>query len=173
VLGEEDALLPLGGRLLLAFGHADGRTGGVRDVLMEDCEVEGVCQTYAPLTYRNKSCVQGCATWRSKDWMSFGYSTSVSTVPRASFGTSTPRVLLGTDQAIFPVWFDYLRFPISTTTTAGDHYINLEGIRLIYDLPVTALDELVVPSARKIIENGQLFILKEGRKYNALGQLVR
>lgn len=81
--------------------------------------------------------------------------------------------LLGTDQAIFPVWFDYLRFPISTTTTAGDHYINLEGIRLIYDLPVTALDEPVVPSARKIIEDGQLFILKDGRKYNALGQLVR
>lgn len=83
--------------------------------------------------------------------------------------------LLGNDPAIFPVYMDYVRFPLLTTTTAGDHHLYLEGIQLIYNGvvdPVTALDNVSTSSAKKIMVDGQLIILKNGQRYNALGQKI-
>lgn len=84
--------------------------------------------------------------------------------------------LLGTDPAIFPVHMDYVRFPLLTTTTAGQHHLYMEGIELIYsdvEDPVSALDEVHTSDAVKQLVNGQIVIRKGDRLYNALGQELR
>lgn len=84
--------------------------------------------------------------------------------------------LLGTDQAIFPVWFDYIRFPLLTTTTAGQHHILFGGIRLIYNLPDAPADGLSLPAtgrdAEKRMEDGHVIIRSGGRTYSPDGLLL-
>lgn len=83
--------------------------------------------------------------------------------------------LVGNDPAIFPLFFDYLRFPIETTTTDGLHHIWLDGISLIYkDItdPVSALDQLPAGARVKKLQDGQVIITIAGRTYNAQGQRI-
>lgn len=105
---------------------------------------------------------------------SFVSSTSIAQGERAVIDVPVAD-FLGTDPAIFPIFMDYVRFPLETTTTVGDHHLYLEGIQLIYngvEDPVSALDDLSAQHAQKVLEDGQIIILKNGRKYNALGQIV-
>lgn len=84
--------------------------------------------------------------------------------------------LLGTDPAIFPVYMDYIRFPLLTTTSVGQHHLYLEGVQLVYndvEDPVSAIEQVHASDAVKQLINGQLVIRKGDRLFNALGQEIR
>ena len=85
------------------------------------------------------------------------------------------RETFGDDVAIFPLWMEYINFLVDTKTTNGDHYIDISPIEFVYDeYRESALrDEQVLPKGtNKIIENGQVLIIRDGVRYTVLGTEV-
>ena len=85
------------------------------------------------------------------------------------------RETFGDDVAIFPLWMEYINFLVDTKTTNGDHYIDLSPIEFVYDAYTeSALRDLkgMQTGAVKRIENGQLYILRDGVRYTVLGTAV-
>ena len=83
------------------------------------------------------------------------------------------RETFGDDPAIYPLWLDYINFSVDTKTTTGAHQIVLSPIELIYNeypAPESAIQNAAaVTHARKIMENGQLLIVRDGVRYTVLG----
>mgnify|MGYP002622267220 CR=1 FL=1 len=84
------------------------------------------------------------------------------------------RETFGDDPAIFPLWLEYINFLVDTKTTTGTHNITLWPIELIYNeyvesaLPCTSAE----PTARKILDNGQLLIIHNNTRYTLLGTAI-
>jgi len=87
----------------------------------------------------------------------------------------------GTDPAIYPLHLEYINITLATTTAAGEQVIHLSPITLYYDglLPSddisTADPSCIVhcASCTKFIKDGQVFILRNGQLYDALGREVK
>lgn len=82
------------------------------------------------------------------------------------------RETFGDDIAIFPLWMEYINFLVDTKTTNGAHYIDLSPIEFVYsEYTESALRDVqsLQTGAVKRIENGQLYILRDGVRYTVLG----
>ena len=78
----------------------------------------------------------------------------------------------GTDVAIYPLHFELVKLYLSASTEEGERYITLPGILQIYGSLTTDLQGgMLSPSstAKKVIENGQLFIYRNNQVYTILG----
>ena len=77
----------------------------------------------------------------------------------------------GTDVAIYPLHFELVKMFLNTSTEVGEHYVALPGIQLLYgDADETDVDNVLSSqSTAKFIENGQLFIQRNGKIYTVLG----
>lgn len=77
----------------------------------------------------------------------------------------------GTDVAIYPLHFELVKMFLNTSTEVGEHYVTLPGIQLLYgDADETDVDNVLSSqSTAKFIENGQLFIQRNGKIYTVLG----
>lgn len=85
--------------------------------------------------------------------------------------------VFGSDAAIFPLWFEYVNFMVDTKTTAASHTVSLCPITLVYNAyhqdPVIpeGIEALQAEGQTiKMIENGHVFIIRNGRRYTILGQ---
>jgi len=86
------------------------------------------------------------------------------------------RETFGDDIAIFPLWLEYINFLVDTKTTNGAHTINLKPIELVYSeyAGESALQNTAADSrSRKILEEGQMLIERDGVRYTVLGTEVR
>ena len=82
------------------------------------------------------------------------------------------RETFGDDIAIFPLWMEYINFLVDTKTTNGAHYIDLSPIEFVYSEYIeSALRDVQSLQTRAVkrIENGQLYILRDGVRYTVLG----
>ncbi|MBO5405581.1 MAG: phosphodiester glycosidase family protein [Paludibacteraceae bacterium] len=77
----------------------------------------------------------------------------------------------GTDVAIYPLHFELVKMFLNTSTEVGERYVALPGIQLLYgDADETDVDNVLSSqSTAKFIENGQLFIQRNGKIYTVLG----
>lgn len=83
--------------------------------------------------------------------------------------------LFQAEAATYPIFLDYLRFSISTSTTAGLHHIYLHGIYLLYDGLKDEEMGLYTPplrAGRKSLVDGQVLILHDGKTYTATGTTI-
>lgn len=101
------------------------------------------------------------------------------------FGTGVPQNVLnhvcipvsetfGADEAIFPLELQYINFLVDTKTTTGDHRVQLQPIRLIYNgypAPESALSAQTADDAavRKILKDGRVIIIRNHQCYSVLG----
>ncbi|MCQ2334904.1 MAG: phosphodiester glycosidase family protein [Paludibacteraceae bacterium] len=78
------------------------------------------------------------------------------------------------DHAIYPLRLAFIKFWLDTKTTLGARYMQFGGVHLIYDdfMEETAVNYVESFSIQKILENGQVIILRNGARYNTLGQRV-
>lgn len=88
------------------------------------------------------------------------------------------RETFGDDFAIFPLRMEYINFLVDTKTTTGSHQIVLKPIELVYNeypSPESALrdEQALHNGTSKVVENGQVFILRDGVRYNVLGTIVK
>lgn len=80
--------------------------------------------------------------------------------------------VFGEDVAIFPLLFKALKFVPTTGTETGERYITLPGIIEVFsdDATNTGMENIISSSAcTKFIEEGQLFIHRNGHIYTILG----
>lgn len=79
------------------------------------------------------------------------------------------------DYAIFPLQFSSFTFYLNTSVK-GEFTADIDGVYLYYGDVVTELETIPFPQntdkAQKVYQNGQLYILKDGRVLNILGQEV-
>lgn len=77
----------------------------------------------------------------------------------------------GMDVAIYPLHFELVKMFLNTSTEVGERYVALPGIQLLYgDADETDVDNVLSSqSTAKFIENGQLFIQRNGKIYTVLG----
>ena len=79
----------------------------------------------------------------------------------------------GTDVAIWPLHFELVKFFFNTDTEKGERYVTLPGVLQMYDVDsstttgVENTTSATTPS--KFIQNGQLFIRRNGQCYTILG----
>ncbi|MBR3648036.1 MAG: phosphodiester glycosidase family protein [Paludibacteraceae bacterium] len=85
------------------------------------------------------------------------------------------RETFGDDAAIFPLWLEYINFSVDTKTTTGSHEILLNPIELVYsEYTESALQDVSAEvGACKVLQNGQLYILRDGVRYTVLGQNIQ
>jgi len=66
-------------------------------------------------------------------------------------------------------WENIFQFKFMDATPAGKE-LFIDNVYFYKDSAETAIDQVIEPlKAKKIIENGQLVIIRDGRKYNVLG----
>ena len=77
------------------------------------------------------------------------------------------------DHAIYPILLETIKFTISTKAAKQEYNIPIEGIYLHYKgLPgqITGLENpFESNSAHKVLNDGQLIIIKNNKHYNILG----
>ena len=77
------------------------------------------------------------------------------------------------DHAIYPITLKTIKFTLNTKAAKQEYHIPIEGIYLHYKgLPSTAtnVENLVHhESAQKVLNNGQIIIIKNNKTYNILG----
>lgn len=77
------------------------------------------------------------------------------------------------DIIIYPVTLDFITFAFNAKAAKKEYRIPFEGIWLLYGTQETGIGSLPAPqageTARKLLMDGQLVILKDGRIYNILG----
>ena len=80
------------------------------------------------------------------------------------------------DHAIYPISLETIKFTINTKADQQEYNIPIEGIYLHYKgLPsqTTDIDNLLQSeTAEKVLNNGQLFIIKNNKIYNILGHEI-
>ena len=81
----------------------------------------------------------------------------------------------GNDRAIYPLQFLALKMIPTSATTKGECYVTLPGIIEVFPEGTTDVEnvETEVKSRNKYIENGHLYILFNGVKYNAEGKVIK
>ncbi len=80
------------------------------------------------------------------------------------------------DHAIYPITLDYIKFTISTKAEKQEYHIPIEGIYLHYkgiEGETTAVENILEQDAtHKVLDNGQLIIIKNNKTYNILGHEI-
>ncbi len=66
-----------------------------------------------------------------------------------------------------------ITYVVGNASTKTNGQVRITGFEVVYHLS-TGLDnvEFVAPAARKIVENGQIYILRDGVRYNIFGAVV-
>lgn len=83
------------------------------------------------------------------------------------------------DMAIYPLWLEYIKFWLDTQTTAADHYLQFGGVHLICNeaqessLDGSATLERDLSETSKLLKDGQVLIIRNGKTYNVLGQSLK
>ena len=104
--------------------------------------------------------------------------TNLTTVSTALAGESFEIVIpveesFGTDVAIYPLHFESIKFFFVSSTEKGERYITLPGIYQIYGKKSQGSGvqhiESVDQNTVKFVENGQLYIRRNGQCYTILG----
>ena len=104
--------------------------------------------------------------------------TDITHVSSAQAGESFEIVIpvedkFGTDVAIYPLHFESLKFFFVSSTEKGERYITLPGIYQLYgedDGTETSLENTISTTVpNKFVENGQLYIHRNGHTYTVLG----
>lgn len=82
----------------------------------------------------------------------------------------------GTDVAIFPLHMECINFSLKSATSAGAHHLWLRGISLIYgDATQSGVDDVEImdsATVTKVLQNGTMYILRNGVRYSVQGQVV-
>jgi hypothetical protein len=80
------------------------------------------------------------------------------------------------DHAIYPITLDYIKFTPKTKAKKQEYRIPIEGIYLHYKgIPgeTTKIENLIQnESTQKVLQNGQLIIIKNNKIYNILGHEI-
>lgn len=81
----------------------------------------------------------------------------------------------GDDAAIYPLHCQSLNLKPLASNTAGEYDIILSGIELLYgDEPTIDMTQTVQSNtANKVLKDGQIIIIKNGKKYTILGQEIK
>ena len=83
------------------------------------------------------------------------------------------------DLAIYPVALEFITFYLNTSAEKKEYNIPIDGIYLTYNSSSTDIDN--VPSmertqsdkACKFVQNGQVYIMRQGSIYNILGTKIQ
>lgn len=82
----------------------------------------------------------------------------------------------GTDVAVFPLHMECINFSLKSSTTAEAHHLWLKGISLIYgDATQSGVDNVEAmdsATVTKVLQNGTMYILRNGVRYSVQGQVV-
>ncbi len=82
----------------------------------------------------------------------------------------------GTDVAVFPLHMECINFSLKSATSAGAHHLWLRGISLIYgDATQSGVDDVEImdsATVTKVLQNGTMYILRNGVRYSVQGQVV-
>ena len=82
----------------------------------------------------------------------------------------------GTDIAIYPLHFEGINYTMATSNTNGNYHLYLNGISLIYgDVNASGVQSptsAAQTSVCKVLENGQLLIIRNGIRYTIHGAVV-
>ena len=80
------------------------------------------------------------------------------------------------DHAIYPITLDYIKFTPKTKAAKQEYRIPIEGIYLHYKgIPgeTSKIENLILnESTQKVLQNGQLIIIKNNKIYNILGHEI-
>ena len=82
----------------------------------------------------------------------------------------------GTDRIIYPLFLECINLSPLANTPAGIHHLWLKGISLVYGLdnPSRVEQTEVPPAASSMVyREGQLYIVRNGVWYNALGIIIK
>lgn len=83
---------------------------------------------------------------------------------------------LGSDIAIFPLGLSSIEIQVDATADAGKYEMLFKQLKAIYTDEQTSVDNLASDkhdNARKIMIDGQLYIIKDNKHYNILGNEIK
>ena len=83
---------------------------------------------------------------------------------------------VNSDIAIYPVLLEFITLRFNTKASKQEYSIPIDGIYLYYnnlpEAPTKLEDISINQSAQKILQNGQLLIIKNNKIYNILGHEI-
>ncbi len=83
------------------------------------------------------------------------------------------------DMAIYPLWLEYIKYWFDTKTPAADHYVQFGGVHLICnEFQLSGLEDITtlerdLSETSKLLQDGQIVIIRNGHTYNVLGQHIQ